>query len=103
MERQIFCFVDSVSGNVGEIFTLANRKELRREFRKICENPAVPAYAVRDVIVLHLGTFHCDPDNIYIESLPVPITVLRGGSFDVDEIRRQASDDAVAASELHSV
>lgn len=58
MKREIYVFMDSVSQNFGEPFTLANFAELRREFQKLCENPAVPAYAVRDTIVIHLGTFY---------------------------------------------
>lgn len=57
MKRELYVFMDSVSQNFGEPFTLANFGELRREFQKLCENPAIPAYAIRDTIVVHLGTF----------------------------------------------
>lgn len=103
MKREIYVFVDSVSQNFGEPFTLANAAELRREFRKLCENPAVPDYAVRDTIVLHLGTFYPDAVNPRIEPLPVPVTALRGDVFDVDEIRRQSPDGPASAPELSFV
>lgn len=103
MKRELYVFMDSVSQNFGEPFTLANFAELQREFRKICESPSVPAYAVRDTIVIHLGTFFPDPVNPRIEPLPIPITCLRGDAFNVDEIRGQSTDCSSAASELCTV
>lgn len=100
MKREIYVFMDSVSQNFGEPFTLANFAELRREFQKICENPAVPAYAVRDTIVIHLGTFYPDPVNPRVDPLPVPITCLRGDAYNVEEIRGQSSVCPPAAPEL---
>lgn len=103
MKREIYVFMDSVSQNFGELFTLANFAELRREFQKLCKNPAIPSYAIRDTIVLHLGSFYPDPTNPRIETLPVAITCLRGDAYNVDEIRGQSSDGSTAASELSSV
>lgn len=103
MKREVYVFMDSVSQNFGEPFVLANFAELRREFQKICENPAVPAYAVRDTIVIHLGSFFPDPVNPRIEPLPVPITCLRGDAYNVEEIRGQSPACPSAASELCSV
>lgn len=102
MKRELYVFMDCVSQNFGEPFTLANFNELRREFQKLCENPAVPAYALRDTNVVHLGTFYPDPLNPRIEPLPVPITCLRGGSYNVDEIRGQSTACPSAAPELCS-
>lgn len=103
MKRELYVFMDSVSQNFGEPFTLANFADLRREFQKLCENPSVPAYALRDTIVLHLGTFYPDPVNPRLETLPVPITCLRGDAYNVDEIRGQGTSGSSAASELRSV
>lgn len=102
MKREIYVFMDSVSQNFGEPFTLANFAELRREFQKLCENPAIPAYAVRDTLVIHLGSFYLDPVNPRIEPLPVPITCLRGDAYNVEEIRGQNAPGASASSELCS-
>lgn len=100
MKRELYVFMDAVSQNFGEPFTLANVAELRREFQKICENPAIPAYAVRDTIVVHLGTFFPDPVNPRIDPLSVPTVVLRGDGFNVEEIRRQSASCPPAAPEL---
>lgn len=102
MKREIYVFMDSVSQNYGEPFTLANDAELRREFHKICENPAVPAYAVRDTIVIHLGTFYPDPVDPRIDPVPVPTVVLRGDGFNVEEIRGQSAPCSPAAPELRA-
>lgn len=102
MKRELYVFMDSVSQNFGEPFTLANFAELRREFQKLCENPAVPAYAIRDTIVVHLGTFYSDPVNPRVEPLPVPITCLRGDAYNVDEIRGQGTSFSSVSSELCS-
>ena len=103
MKRELYVFMDSVSQNFGEPFTLANFAELRREFQKICENPAVPAYAVRDTIVIHLGSFVPDSVNPRIEPVSVPTVVLRGDAYNVEEIRGQSSACPSAAPELCSV
>lgn len=102
MKREIYVFMDSVSQNFGEPFTLANDAELRREFHKICENPAVPAYAVRDTIVIHLGSFYPDPVDPRIDPVSVPTVVLRGDAYNVEEIRGQGATCPPAASELSS-
>lgn len=102
MNREIYVMVDSVSGNFGEPFTMANHAELRREFENALKSPAVPAYAFRDCDVLHLGCFIPDVDSPRIIPAAVPTCVLRGGSYNVDEIRRQNSDVSSAAFELSS-
>lgn len=103
MKKEIYVFMDSVSQNLGDPFVLSNFNELRREFHKICENPAVPAYVIRDTNVIYLGSFYPDSVNPRIEPLPVPVTVLRGDAYNVEEIRGQSTACPSAASELCSV
>lgn len=100
MKREIYVFMDSVSRAFGEPFTMANDAELRRHFRNMVEDCSVPAYAIRDTVVVHLGTFVPDPDHPHIDPDVVPFTVLRGDSYNVEEIRRQGSVVAATASEL---
>lgn len=100
MKREIYVFMDTVSRNFGEPFTMANDAELRRHFGQMVENPAIPAYAIRDTLVVHLGTFIPDPDHPHIEPDVVPFTVLRGDAYNVEEIRRQNASVDVTASEL---
>lgn len=102
MDREIYVMVDSVSGIFGEPFTMANDAELRREFEQTLKSPAVPAYTLRDVVVLHLGTLHPDRDNPCIIPAAIPCVVIRGGSYNVEEIRKQVFNDAAAASVLPS-
>lgn len=102
MEREIYVMYDTVSQAFGEPFTMANLAELRRQFEQTVANPAVPVYAIRDVCVLHLGTFVPDSDNPRIVPLAVPTVVLRGGSYNVEEIRGQSSSVPASASQLHS-
>lgn len=103
MKREIYVFLDHVSQNYGDPFCMANLADLKREFQRLCENPAVPAYAIRDTLVLYLGDFYPDPVNPRIEALPAPITVIRGDSYNVDEIRGQSSNSSSSASQLPSV
>ena len=102
MKREIYVFMDSVSRGFGEPFTMANDAELRRQFGNMVENPSVPAYAIRDTLVIHLGTFVPDPDHPHIVADVVPFTVLRGDAYNVEEIRRQSPVVAATASELPS-
>lgn len=102
MERELYVMYDTVSQAFGEPFTMANLAELRRQFEQIAANPAVPVYAIRDVCVLHLGTFVPDCDNPRIVPLAVPTVVLRGGSYNVEEIRGQSSSVSAATSELRA-
>lgn len=100
MNREVYVMFDSVAQNFGEPFTMANSAEMRRSFEQTVKNPAVPEYAIRDVCVLHLGTFIPDPDNPRIIPVAVPNVEVRGGNYNVEEIRRQDSSLASAASEL---
>lgn len=100
MKREIYVFMDSVSRNYGEPFTMANAAELRRHFEQMVRNPAVPAYAIRDTVVIHLGTFIPDSENPIIVPENIPVVVLRGDSYNVDEIRKQDSDGTASAHEL---
>lgn len=102
MNRNIYVLFDSVSGNFGELFTLANDAEMRREFEQLIRNPAVPDYAVRDCCVLRIGSFIPDANNPRIVPEAVPPVVLRGGNYNVLEIRGQSSSVSAPASELHS-
>ena len=102
MNREIYVMYDSVSQNFGEPFTMANSADLRREFEETVKNPAVPVYAIRDVCVLHLGTFIPDSDNPVIIPATVPTVILRGGNYNVEEMRGQNSAGSSAAPELHS-
>lgn len=94
MKREIYVFMDSVSRNFGEPFTMANDAELRRHFLQMARNPAIPAYAIRDTVVLHLGTFVPNPDNPVIMPENIPVVVLRGDSYDVQKLREDNSDSA---------
>lgn len=103
MKREIYVMYDMVSQSFGEPFTVANFADMRRQFEQTIANPAVPAYAICDVCVIHLGSFIPDPDNPVIIPEAVPSVVLRGGNYNVEEIRRQNSSVDAPASELHSV
>lgn len=82
---------------------MANASEMRRQFEQMVANPSVPAYAIADTCVIHLGVFVPDPDNPHIVPDAIPYVELRGGNYNVEERRRQASPVDAAASELHSV
>lgn len=98
MNKEMYVFMDSVSGQFGEPFTMANHTDLRRYFEELCRHSAVPTYALRDTVVLHVGTFVIENGSPSIVPVPFPITVLRGDSFNVEEIRNQISDVSVTAS-----
>lgn len=100
MKREIYVFMDSVSRGFGEPFTMANDAELRRHFERMAADVSIPAYAIRDTVVVHLGTFIPDSDNPCIVSDAVPAVVLRGDAYNVEEIRRQSSAVAAATHEL---
>lgn len=102
MKREIYVFMDTVSRGFGEPFTMANDAELRRQFEHMVKDSAIPAYAIRDTVVVHLGTFEPNADHPHIVPDAVPFTVLRGDSFNVDEIRRQISSVDASTSELCS-
>lgn len=102
MNREIYVMVDTVSGVFGEPFTMANDAELRREFEQSLLSPAVPAYTLRDVAVLHLGTLCTDRDDPRIVPTGIVSVVVRGGSYNVEEMRKQAFNDAAAASVMRS-
>lgn len=99
MKREIYVFMDSVSRNFGEPFTMANDAELRRHFVQMVRNVDIPAFAIRDTIVLHLGTFVPDSENPVIIAENIPTVILRGDSYDVEKIREGIS---VPTSELHT-
>lgn len=103
MKREIYVFFDSVAQNFGEPFTMANSSEMRRQFEQIVANPAIPAYAIADTCVVHLGEFVPDPDNPHIVPDAIPYVELRGGNYNVEERRRQNSACTATASELPSV
>lgn len=102
MKRNIYVLFDSVSGNFGELFTLANDAEMRREFEQLVRNPAIPEYAITDCCVLRLGSFISDTENPHLVPESVPVVILRGGNYNVSEIRGQVSSVSASASELHS-
>lgn len=102
MKRELFVMVDTVSGLFGEPFTMANVAEMRRQFDQIVQNPAVPNYAIRDTVVVHLGTLNADIENPCVVPAPVATVVLRGDAYNVEEIRKQNVDVDSAASELLS-
>lgn len=101
MQRNIYVLFDNVSGNFGELFTLANDAEMRREFEQLIRNPAVPDYAIRDCCVVRLGSFVSDAENPHIVPESIPSVILRGGNYNVSEIRGQVSSVSAPASELH--
>lgn len=103
MKREVYVMYDMVSQAFGEPFTMANAAEMRRQFEQTVADPAVPVYAIRDVCVIHLGTFVPDPDNPCIVPEAVASVVLRGGNYNVEEIRRQSDVVVTPASELSSV
>lgn len=102
MKREIYVFMDSVSRSFGEPFTMANVAELRRHFDRLVKMDDVPAYVIRDTVVLHLGTFVPDSDHPVIIPENIPVVVLRGDSYDVEKIRSESSPTANAVSELPS-
>lgn len=102
MKRNIYVLYDSVSGNFGELFTLANDAEMRREFEQLVRNPAIPDYAITDCCVVRLGSFISDIENPHIVPESVPAVILRGGNYNVSEIRGQVSTVSSSASEQHS-
>lgn len=102
MRRELFVMVDSVSGMFGEPFTMANVAEMRRQFEQIVQNPSVPAYAIRDTVVVHLGSLNADIENPMLIPAAVPTVILRGDAYNVEEIRKPAVDVDAAASELLS-
>lgn len=102
MKREIYVFMDSVSRSFGEPFTMANVAELRRHFEQLVRNPDIPDYVIRDTVVVHLGSFVLDPDNPVIVPEKIPVVVLRGDSYHVEEIRKESRGGSAAAPELHS-
>lgn len=102
MNRNVYVLFDTVSGNFGELFTLANDAEMRREFEQLVRNPSIPDYAIRDCCVIRLGSFVSDANNPCLVPEAVPPVILRGGNFNVSEIRGQVSSVPASASELHS-
>lgn len=100
MRRELYVMVDSVSGNFGEPFTMANHAELRRQFEQIAANPALPAYALRDTLVVYLGALSADIENPCIIPAAVPTVILRGESYNYEKIRKCDSEMDAATSIL---
>jgi hypothetical protein len=97
MNKEIYVFMDSVSGQFGEPFTMANHIDLKRYFEELCKNSSLPTYALRDTVVIHVGTFVIENGSPSIVPVPFPTTVLRGDSFNVEEIRKQVFDVPASA------
>ena len=86
----LYVMQDRVSGAFGAVFESPNDETVKRDFINLASNAAIPEYAIRDTLVIHLGSFDQDEKNPSIQSVGIPRVILRGFDHEVCKARERA-------------
>ena len=88
---KLFCFRDSVSGNVGPVFEAENFNVIIRDLKAMASNPKIPRHVIEDVEVYEMGHF-VPAEPVGILKACKPKIILRGEDFLHDLALAEASD-----------
>ena len=88
---KLFCFRDSVSGNVGPVFEAENISVIIRDLKAMASNPKIPRHVIEDVEVYEMGHF-VPAEPVGILKACKPKVILRGDEFLHDLALAEASD-----------
>lgn len=92
----LYVMQDRVSGAYGAVFESPNDETVKRDFLNLASNASIPEYAIRDTLVIHLGSFDQDEKNPSIQSVGIPRVILRGFDHEVCKVRERAVSEDVA-------
>lgn len=87
----LFCFRDSVSGNVGSVFEAENINVILRDLKSMSENPQIPRHVIEDLEVYEMGHF-VPADPVGIIKAFKPKLILKGDEFLHDLALEKAAD-----------
>ena len=88
---KLFCFRDSVSGNVGPVFEAENISVIIRDLKAMASNPKIPRHVIEDVEVYEMGHF-VPAEPVGILQACKPKIILKGEEFLHDLALAEASD-----------
>lgn len=92
---KLFCFRDSVSGNVGSIFEAENINVIMRDLKAMSENPQIPRHVIEDLEVYEMGHF-VPAEPVGIVKACNPKLVLKGDDY-LHDLALQEATDALCA------
>lgn len=88
---KLFCFRDSVSGNVGAVFEAENINVIIRDLKAMASNPQIPRHVIEDLEIYELGHF-VPADPVGIIKACKPKIILKGVDFLHDLALQEAND-----------
>lgn len=80
---RVYVMQDRVSRACGSVFDAFNDDTVVRDFTLMCKNGQIPAYAVRDTVIICLGEF--DSTKMVIVPEPIPYVVVRGDDIEIED------------------